>query len=129
MSNGTVLVTGVGRKRGIGAGLALGLAEAGWDLTLNYWSDYDNRLDMERGDSDPERIAEECRSLGRTVDLVPGDLGDPAVPSSLARVANERGDLTALVLAHTEGVNSGILDTTLESWIVTMPSTHAQTGC
>ena len=29
---GTVLVTGVGRRRGIGAGIALHLAEQGWDL-------------------------------------------------------------------------------------------------
>jgi 3-oxoacyl-[acyl-carrier protein] reductase len=31
---GTVLVTGVGRWRSIGAGLALGLADDGWDLRL-----------------------------------------------------------------------------------------------
>src|SRR6478609_8185256 len=31
---GTVLVTGVGRRRSIGAGLAVGLAEDGWDLVL-----------------------------------------------------------------------------------------------
>jgi 3-oxoacyl-[acyl-carrier protein] reductase len=35
---GTVVLTGVGRRRSIGAGLALGLAEDGWDLVLNYWA-------------------------------------------------------------------------------------------
>lgn len=29
------LVTGVGRRRSIGAGLAIGLAHDGWDLALN----------------------------------------------------------------------------------------------
>lgn len=32
------LVTGVGRRRSIGAGLAVGLARDGWDLALGYWS-------------------------------------------------------------------------------------------
>ena len=34
---GTVVLTGVGRRRSIGSGLALGLAEDGWDLVLNHW--------------------------------------------------------------------------------------------
>ena len=38
------LVTGVGRLRSIGAGLALGLAADGWDLALGYWTPYDDRL-------------------------------------------------------------------------------------
>jgi 3-oxoacyl-[acyl-carrier protein] reductase len=46
---GTVLLTGVGRRRSIGAGLALGLADDGWDLVLNYWAPYDERLAYERG--------------------------------------------------------------------------------
>lgn len=116
MSHGTVLVTGVGRRRGIGAGLALGLAEAGWDLALGYWQPYDDRLDMERGADDPADIATECRRLGSTVDQLPADLADPAVPDTLVRAANIRGDLSAIVLAHTESVNSGILDTTVETW-------------
>ena len=32
-----VLLTGVGRHRGIAAGIAAGLAEDGWDLALSYW--------------------------------------------------------------------------------------------
>ena len=47
---GTVLVTGVGRRRSIGAGLALGLAEDGWDLALNYWAPYDDRVSYARGE-------------------------------------------------------------------------------
>ncbi|WP_446663684.1 SDR family oxidoreductase [Flexivirga sp. B27] len=116
MSHGTALVTGVGRGRGIAAGIALALASDGWDLTLNHWQPYDDRLGMDRGDDDPTAIADECRALGATVDLVPADLADTAAPESVVRQANTRGDLTALVLAHTEGVDSGILDTTVESW-------------
>ena len=42
------LVTGVGRRRSIGAGLAVGLAHDGWDLALGYWSPYDDRLGYDR---------------------------------------------------------------------------------
>jgi 3-oxoacyl-[acyl-carrier protein] reductase len=41
------LLTGVGRRRSIGTGLALGLARDGWDLALAYWSPYDDRLGYE----------------------------------------------------------------------------------
>lgn len=116
MSHGTALFTGVGRRRGIAAGLAIALAEAGWDLTLNHWQPYDERLDMMRGEDDPRAIAQDCRGFGVTVNLVEADLGQVATPEQLVCTANQRGDLTALVLAHTEGVNSGILDTTLDSW-------------
>ncbi len=39
MSN--ALVTGVGRRRGIAAGIATGLTADGWDLALSYWQPYD----------------------------------------------------------------------------------------
>lgn len=116
MSNGTVLVTGVGRRRGIGAGIALHLADQGWDLALGYLSDYDDRVGLEHGPQDPADIAARCRAAGATVDLLPADLADPDVPAQLIAAANRRGDLTALVLSHAESVDSSILDTTLESW-------------
>jgi len=74
---GTVLVTGVGRRRSIGAGLAVGLAEDGWDLALSHWRPYDERVGLDRGEHDPDDIAEDCRALGRRVDLLPGDLAWP----------------------------------------------------
>jgi 3-oxoacyl-[acyl-carrier protein] reductase len=113
---GTVLLTGVGRRRSIGAGLAVGLAADGWDLAISYWSPYDVRLAMERGDHDPQDVAAECRELGRRVDLLPGDLADPAEPERLVAAAAGRGDLRGLVMAHCESVDSSILDTTVESW-------------
>ena len=118
MSNGrgTVLLTGVGRRRSIGAGLAVGLAEDGWDLALSYWRPYDERVGLEHGEQDPENIAEECRALGRRVDLLPGDLASPDEPARLVQAAAARNDLQGLVMAHCESVDSSILDTTLESW-------------
>lgn len=116
MTLGTVLITGVGRRRGIGAGIALHLAEQGWDLALGYLSDYDDRVGLERGPHDPHDIAERCRVAGATVELLPGDLADPDVPEELISAANRRHDLTALVLSHAESVDSSILDTTVQSW-------------
>lgn len=116
MSRGTVLVTGVGRRRGIGAGIALRLAADGWDLALGHLPDYDRRLGLDQGPDDPAQIAEECLGAGAQVELLPADLADPAVPAQLVAAADARGDLTAMVLSHTESVNSSILDTTLESW-------------
>jgi 3-oxoacyl-[acyl-carrier protein] reductase len=110
------VVTGVGRRRSIGAGLAIGLARDGWDLALNYWAPYDARLDYDRGEDDPESIAEECRALGASVVLVPGDLADPTVPAQLIEGARSLGPVTGLVMSHCESVDSSILDTGLDSW-------------
>lgn len=116
MTTGTVLITGVGRQRGIGAGLALHLARQGWDLALGYLPDYDDRVGLEHGPDDPRAISERCRAEGATVELLPADLADPAVPAQLITAANRRHDLTALVLSHAESVDSSILDTTVQSW-------------
>lgn len=112
----TVLVTGVGRKRGIGAGIALHLAQEGWDLALSFLPEYDDRVGLERGPRDPEDVAELCRGEGARVDLLPANLADPQVPAQLVAAANTRGDLAALVLCHTESVDSSILTTSVESW-------------
>jgi 3-oxoacyl-[acyl-carrier protein] reductase len=115
-NRGVALITGVGRARSIGARLAVGLADDGWDLALGQWRPYDDRLGYERGADDPERIAEECRALGARVALVPGDLADPDVPAALVAAAAALGDVRALVMSHAESVDSAILDTTVESW-------------
>jgi 3-oxoacyl-[acyl-carrier protein] reductase len=44
MSKPVVLISGVGRTVGIGAGVAEKLAAEGWDLALTYWTPYDARM-------------------------------------------------------------------------------------
>lgn len=110
------LVTGVGRRRSIGAGLAVGLAADGWDLVLNYWEPYDDRVGYERGEDDPRSIAEECRSLGVDVELIAGDLSDPETPGRLIELGSKKGPLTGLVMSHAESVDSSILTTDVDSW-------------
>ena len=113
----TALVTGVGRRRGIGAGLAAGLAADGWDLVLSFWRPYDERLGLAVGPNDPQALADELRSVGVQVDLAPVDLADPVGPQTLIDTAVARfGSLDALVMSHCESVDSGLLTTTVESF-------------
>lgn len=113
---GVAVITGVGRRRSIGAGLAVGLARDGWDLALNHWTPYDDRIDLERTPDDPEAIADECRALGVSVEVISGDLADPATPARLLEKARQLGPVTGLVMSHCESVDSSILTTDLESW-------------
>lgn len=110
------LVTGAGRRRSIGSGIALGLAAGGWDLALSYWRPYDKRLDHERGTDDPAAVADECRALGAVVELLPDDLTDVDAPARLMVAAGRLGPVTGLVMSHCESVDSAILTTSLESW-------------
>ncbi|MGN6763346.1 MAG: SDR family oxidoreductase, partial [Leifsonia sp.] len=89
--SGVAVITGVGRRRSIGAGLAVGMARDGWNLALNYWRPYDDRVGLERSAEDPESVADECRALGVTVELIPGDLTRPETPAELLRAARSIG--------------------------------------
>lgn len=112
-----VLITGVGRRRGLGAGIAAGLAADGWDMALSFWGPYDQRVRLDDDANDPERLAASLRACGRRVELLSADLEDPEVPDRLVADAAARlGGLDALVLSHCEGVSSGLLDTTVESF-------------
>jgi len=111
------VITGVGRRRSIGTGIAQHLARDGWQLALNYWRPYDERLGYERKADDPESIADSCRAFGVQVELISGDLGDPAVPTELVHAATQAlGPVNALVMSHCESVDSSMLTTDLASW-------------
>lgn len=111
----TALLTGVGRRRGIAAAIAHGLAADGFDLALSFHAPYDRRVLGEA--SDVELLAEELRAAGRRVVLIPGDLADPQLPPQVVASAREAlGPLGVLVMSHCESVDSSLLDTTVESF-------------
>ncbi|MFI9206613.1 SDR family oxidoreductase [Streptomyces sp. NPDC053253] len=112
------LVTGVGRTVGIGAGIAHRLAESGWDLALTYWTPYDLRMPWGVEADAVEAIARDLADRGATALAVEADLADPEAPARVFDAAEEGlgRPVTALVMCHCESVDSGLLDTTVESF-------------
>ena len=67
--------------------------------------------------SDPTDIAKEVAATGRRVLAVEADLEDPAGATLLVeRASAELGAVSALVLSHSESVDSSILTTSIESF-------------
>ncbi|KLO31189.1 SDR family oxidoreductase [Mycobacterium haemophilum] len=113
----TAVITGVGRRRGIGAGLAAGLAAEGWNLALSCWRPYDERVGLVSSADDPQRLADELAASGVRIELLPADLSDANEPERLLCQAQRRlGPIDALVMAHCESVDSALLTTTVESF-------------
>jgi NADP-dependent 3-hydroxy acid dehydrogenase YdfG len=99
-----VLVTGA--SRGIGRGAALFLAAAGFDLIL--WA---------RSDEELNEVAEQCRKLGRRVEIAHVDVGDPdsvmkAGAESLASLNSLRG----LVLNAGIGIWNTLDAVSVDEW-------------
>ncbi len=116
MARPVALLTGVGRPEGIGAAIAQRLAEDGWDIAFGYWAPYDARVHGESSDRTAE-IQHRLEQLGSQVFRRGVDLSDPEAASELlAEARGALGPLSALVLSHTESVDSSILDTTVESF-------------
>lgn len=87
------------------------------DLVLSFWPPYDDRLGLEAGPNDPQALAAELSDDGRRVELLSVDLADRAGPQRLIDEAvAQMGPLDALVIAHCESVDSGLLTTTVESF-------------
>ncbi|MGA5195142.1 SDR family oxidoreductase [Streptomyces exfoliatus] len=112
------LVTGVGRTVGIGAGIARRLAESGWDIALTCWTPYDLRMEWGVEQGATEAVLGELAERGAAALAVEADLADTEAPARVFDAVRERfgRPVTALVMAHCESVDSGLLDTTVESF-------------
>ncbi|MFE7560844.1 SDR family oxidoreductase [Kitasatospora sp. NPDC057500] len=116
-SRPVVLVTGVGRTVGIGAGIACRLAEDGWDVAFTYWTPYDRRMAWGAEPGAAEAVARALADRGAASAAVEADLAEPVAPAAVFDEVERRlGGVTALVLGHCESVDSGLLDTTVESF-------------
>lgn len=83
------LITGAARANSIAAGIVPRLSADGWEVVTS---------DLDTGD-------------------YPCDLSEASAPTDLIeRITRDRGPLAALVLSHAHDVESGILDTTAESF-------------
>lgn len=86
LKNRIALITGA--SRGIGAGIAIGLAEAGADVAVNY---------RERAEA-AEKVCAEIRALGRRALAIQADVSvGSEVRSMVAKVESELGPVDILV--------------------------------
>lgn len=115
-TRGVAVLTGVGRRRGIAAAIALGLAEDGWDLVLPVLPSYDRRIGIGGGAEEVAQVVEAARSRGAAVETVEADLATVEAADTVLQAADALGEPRALVLSHSESVDSSILTTTVESW-------------
>jgi 3-oxoacyl-[acyl-carrier protein] reductase len=96
--SGAALVTGVGRRVGIGAEICRVLAERGTPICYSFWNSYDQEAPWGTDDDFPFRFADELSEAGIAAHGVDVDLSQPDAPAELMRRANEQvGEVSILV--------------------------------
>jgi 3-oxoacyl-[acyl-carrier protein] reductase len=84
------LITGVGRRRGIGSAICRALAHRGADVLFTYWADYDRDVSGNFDEDGPEALREELGSMGVRAEGVGLDLSLPESPERLLDAAAGR---------------------------------------
>ncbi|MFD0801329.1 SDR family oxidoreductase, partial [Streptomonospora algeriensis] len=89
----------------------------GFDVAFTYYRPYDARMPWGTEEGAARALHTAITAQGARALGVEADLADPEAPARLLTAVTDRlGPVTALVLAHCESVDSGLLDTTLDSF-------------
>ena len=111
------LVTGASRRAGIAAAIVQALAGDDWDIATTYYRPYDSELGYGAQANDAEAITGEAEARGARTAAIEADLSAIEAPARIFdAVESALGPVTALVLSHCVSVDSGIEDTTVESF-------------
>jgi 3-oxoacyl-[acyl-carrier protein] reductase len=84
------LVTGVGRRRGIGSAICRALAARGADVFFTYWKAYDRGAPWSTDEAEPEVLLGELRAVGVRAEGMDLDLSLPDSPGRLLDAVIER---------------------------------------
>jgi 3-oxoacyl-[acyl-carrier protein] reductase len=84
------LITGVGRRRGIGWAICQTLAYTGADVFFTYWKAYDRDAPWATDEDGPEAMLGDLRGMGVSAEGVELDLSLPDSPEQLLDVVVER---------------------------------------
>jgi len=90
LAHKVALVTGVTRRQGIGAAIALELARAGADVCTAYYRPYDKAMPWGVEEAEPDAILDALRATGVQARGVEIDLGQPEGPRTLFSLARQR---------------------------------------
>ena len=90
LSGRVAVVTGVGRRRGIGSAVCRALAARGADVALSYWKAYDRGMPWDPDEEEPRRLVEELGGGGVRAAAVEVDLSRAGSPKELLDAVDER---------------------------------------
>ncbi len=92
------LVTGVGRKAGIGFAICRELAKSGADIFFTYWHPYDEKTHPESTKREVEEITAELEQFGIRVKSKEIELADPQSAESLFQVTESELGVPSILI-------------------------------
>jgi 3-oxoacyl-[acyl-carrier protein] reductase len=115
LSGKVALITGVSRRIGIGATVALELAKAGCNIFSTWYSPFDSLAYGKDSSAESQEILDAVRAQGVNADGMQADLGDPQVPALLFDAAEKAlGPVDILINNAAYSLNADIYALTAE---------------
>src|SRR4051812_49104714 len=110
----TAVITGAGRRAGIGFATARRLASAGASVLVHAWTPYDIR-EYAAPREEAEAAVAELRESGSRIELIEADFADPGAPAAVIGAAMDLfGHVDVLVVNHTRSDHVPLADITAD---------------